>query len=220
MITDQTIQTIKNLHIKYAIGGPFSEAFTDLIWTHSMIVNDIAEQIAKDLIKQYSITVDLYVLKTGALVHDIGAYQTFDTSLHQVTDYIQHGILGYKILIAEGYEEKIARFTQCHTGVGITKENIHINHLLLPERDFIPITLEEEIICYADNFHTKSPAFCEYHEIETNLNKSYDGNIARLSYMVSKFGIPDLTKIKKKYTSWHDKINSLKEKYTTQLASL
>ena len=220
MTTDQTIQSIKNLHTKYAIGGSFSEAFTDLIWTHSMIINDIAEQIAKDLIKQYGITVDLYLLKTGALLHDIGAYQTFDDSCHQITDYIQHGILGYNILIAEGYEEKVARFTQCHTGVGITKENIHINHLPLPERDFIPITLEEELVCYADNFHTKSPAFCEYHEIEINLNKSYDGNIARLSYMVSKFGIPDLTKIKKKYTPWHDKINALKEKYATQLAVL
>ncbi len=219
-ITDQEIQIIKDLHNKYAIKGPFNEAFTDLIWTHSMIVTDIAEQIANDLIKQHNITVDLDLLSTGALLHDIGAYQTFDASLHPTTDYIQHGVLGYKILISEGYEEKIARFAQCHTGVGLTKDNIHINHLPLPEEDLIPITLEEELVCYADNFHTKSPAFCEYDKIESNLKKSHEENSTRLSYMVRKFGIPDLREIKKKYTTWHIKVNALKEKYADQLASL
>ena len=38
--------------------------------------------------------------------------------------------------------------------------------------------------------------------------------------MVRKFGIPDLREIKKKYTTWHIKVNALKEKYADQLASL
>ena len=43
-----------------------------------------------------------------------------------------------------------------HTGVGISKEMILKNNLPLPHRDMLPITFEEQLICYADKFYSKS----------------------------------------------------------------
>ncbi len=208
-----TTQNIQKLHKKYSINGPFRTVFTDIIWTHSLIIADIALQIAKNLTNKYKIKIDIKLMKTGDLLHDIGVYQIFDEKLHLTKDYIQHGILGYKILKSEGYSEQLAGFALCHTGVGLTRENIHINKIPLPDEDLIPLTLEEEIICYADNFHTKTPSFCEYKDICINLEKDYHGNISRLDYMENKFGIPNLTKIKQKYNSWHKKIWALRNKY-------
>ncbi|MCK4891261.1 MAG: phosphohydrolase, partial [Candidatus Pacebacteria bacterium] len=39
---------------------------------------------------------------------------------------------------------------------GLSKEYIIQKNLPLPKKDFLPITLEEKIICYADKFHSKS----------------------------------------------------------------
>lgn len=52
--------------------------------------------------------------------------------------------------------ENIARVCERHTGTGLTVENIRQQHLPLPEQDFRPETLEEQVICYADKFYSKS----------------------------------------------------------------
>ena len=41
-------------------------------------------------------------------------------------------------------------------GVGISHEDVILNGLPLPEKDMLPVTLEEEIICYADKFFSKN----------------------------------------------------------------
>jgi len=43
-----------------------------------------------------------------------------------------------------------------HTGTGLTKLEIEKNNLPLPHNDFLPLTLEEQVICYADKFFSKS----------------------------------------------------------------
>jgi len=43
-----------------------------------------------------------------------------------------------------------------HTGTGITREAIVERGLPLPHRDFLPETLEEQVVCYADKFFSKS----------------------------------------------------------------
>jgi uncharacterized protein len=207
-------EKILELHIKYAFGNTLGNMFQELIWTHSLIVFDIAEQIGRDLNKKYNIKIDLDLLYIGALVHDIGAYNCFDKSLQPIRNYIEHGFIGYHILKKENYNEKYCRFALCHTGVGLTKDNIIKNKLLLPHRDLVPITLEEEIICYSDNFHTKVPKFKEYDEVKKDLESDFEGNVFRFEYMTNKFGNPDLSQIKKKYIKWHRKVDSIKSKYT------
>ena len=52
--------------------------------------------------------------------------------------------------------ERIARVCERHTGTGLTAANIREMGLPLPAVDFLPETLEEQIICYADKFYSKS----------------------------------------------------------------
>ena len=56
---------------------------------------------------------------------------------------------------AEGYPRH-ARVCERHTGTGITLAMIEERGLPLPHRDFMPETLEEQLICYADKFYSKT----------------------------------------------------------------
>ena len=55
----------------------------------------------------------------------------------------------------EGYPDH-ARVCERHTGTGLTIEEINEQHLPLPPADYVPETIEEQIICYADKFYSKS----------------------------------------------------------------
>lgn len=52
--------------------------------------------------------------------------------------------------------EACARVCERHTGSGLTASEIEREGLPLPHRDFLPETLEEKLICYADKFFSKS----------------------------------------------------------------
>ncbi|MBQ5775260.1 MAG: phosphohydrolase, partial [Paludibacteraceae bacterium] len=43
-----------------------------------------------------------------------------------------------------------------HTGSGLTKEDIIAQHINIPIQDYLPISLEEKVICFADKFFSKS----------------------------------------------------------------
>ena len=56
----------------------------------------------------------------------------------------------------EGYPRH-ARVCERHTGTGITLAMIEERDLPLPHRDdFMPKTLEEQLICFADKFFSKT----------------------------------------------------------------
>ena len=59
------------------------------------------------------------------------------------------------MLRSERYE-RYARVCERHTGAGITKKQIEYQNLPLPHQDFLPETIEEQIICYADKFFSKT----------------------------------------------------------------
>ena len=75
---------------------------------------------------------------------------------HGTNPYICHGYLGKEILDNENLP-KHALVAERHTGVGITKQDIIAQDLPLPLREMVPLSLEEEIICYADSFFSKNP---------------------------------------------------------------
>lgn len=66
-----------------------------------------------------------------------------------------HGYLGAELMRKEGFSE-IARVCERHTGTGLTPEVISERKLPLPMGDYRPQTLEEQLICYADKFYSKS----------------------------------------------------------------
>ena len=100
---------------------------------------------------------DRRLVEQGAMLHDIGIFLTDAPGIHchGQAPYLMHGYLGAQLMRREGLES-IARVCERHTGTGLTAENIRAQHLPLPEQDFRPETLEEQVICYADKFYSKS----------------------------------------------------------------
>jgi len=104
---------------------------------HSLAVERKALEIAK-IIRENGHAVDVGMVELGAILHDIGRAKTHG---------LRHGILGAEILRGRGLS-KLARFAERHIGAGIPAGEA--KELGLPERDFMPRTLEEKIVAYAD----------------------------------------------------------------------
>ena len=100
---------------------------------------------------------DRTLVEQGAMLHDIGIFLTDAPGIycHGTHPYLMHGYLGAQLMRQEGLES-IARGCERHTGTGLTAENIREQHLPLPEGDYRPESLEEQLICYADKFYSKS----------------------------------------------------------------
>lgn len=99
----------------------------------------------------------LKFIEEAAMLHDIGIIKVDDPEIgcFGELDYIAHGVEGGKILREEGYPDH-ARVAETHTGVGITKEDVVNQKLPIPIADYVPGTLEEKIISYADLFYSKN----------------------------------------------------------------
>jgi uncharacterized protein len=59
------------------------------------------------------------------------------------------------LLRQEGWDRH-ARVCERHTGTGLTAWDIEQQHLPLPHEDFMPEELEEQVVCYADKFYSKT----------------------------------------------------------------
>ncbi len=126
----------------------------EILITHSMQVRDKALKV---LDKHPELQADRQFISEAALLHDIGIFLTsaHDISCYGTHHYIEHGVLGAEILRREGLSEH-ALVAERHTGTGLSKEWIIEKKLPLPQRDLLPVSLEEQIICYADKFYSKS----------------------------------------------------------------
>ena len=96
-------------------------------------------------------------VKEAALLHDIGIFQTNAPTIQCFGShpYIAHGYLGAEILRAEGFPQH-ALVCERHTGAGLSLQNIIQQDLPVPHREMTPVSLEEQIICFADKFFSKS----------------------------------------------------------------
>ena len=127
---------------------------------HSTQVRDKALQIAK---YNKKLPLDPEILRNGAMLHDIGIgkCKAKDIFCEGEEPYLKHGIIGAEMLREYGREHGVdmeiyARICERHTGSGLTAEEIREAGLPLPERDFLPETPEEKVICLADKFYSKS----------------------------------------------------------------
>lgn len=126
---------------------------------HSRQVADKALEIAR----RCNLNIPLETVETAAMLHDIGIFLTNATDIdcHGTEHYICHGILGAELLRKEGFDEAIARVAERHTGAGLTVDDIDRQQLPLPRKDYLPETMLEKLICYADKFFSKSGAMQE-----------------------------------------------------------
>ncbi len=185
MITlPETIDLLK----KYA--RPYSKAYNILI-AHSTSVKNLALRIAE---KNPQLNANISLLEAAAMLHDIGIIKTHapDIGCTGEYPYICHGYLGREILENEGLHE-IAPFCERHTGTGIKKEEIIQRNLPLPHRDMMPLTVEEEILCYADKFFSKSGKSLtrpkKIKKIYRSISKYGEEKARRFDDFIGKFGM-------------------------------
>jgi uncharacterized protein len=100
---------------------------------------------------------DLTFIEQAAKLHDIGIFLTNSPKLSCFgkEPYVRHGYLGRKLLENIGLRTH-GLVCERHVGVGLTQEDIRQQNLPLPIRDMVPISIEEQIICYADKFFSKN----------------------------------------------------------------
>ena len=118
---------------------------------------DVACRALKIADKHPEFNIDRQFLYEAAMLHDIGIIYVDAPAIscYGKEPYIKHGLLGAELLRKEGLPAH-ARVAERHTGTGLTRKDILQQSLPLPPADYVPETLEEQIICYADKFYSKT----------------------------------------------------------------
>lgn len=121
---------------------------------HSRLVASKALEVAA---KHPELGLDERFLWEAAMLHDIGIFLTDAPGIHCTgsSPYICHGYLGADLLRAEGFPRH-ALVCERHTGAGLTLADIVSTNLPLPQREMLPVSMEEKAICFADKFFSKT----------------------------------------------------------------
>jgi len=154
----------------------------------------VAQKAAAAAARVAHLKPDLEFVRQAAMLHDIGIRETDSPNLgcHGPHPYIRHGILGRELLEKIGLD-KHALVCERHVGVGISAADIRRHRLPLPERDMVPVSIEEQIICYADKFFSKNgdPGSAArqktIEQIKRNLKKYGQQKVARFLQWVELF---------------------------------
>ena len=104
---------------------------------HCITVSEYAVEIAKACKNKNPI--DIRLIEIGALMHDVG---------RGITNDIRHAILGATLVRAVGYSEDLANLVERHIGAGIPIREAR--KIGLPTRSYMPKSIEEKIVSYAD----------------------------------------------------------------------
>ncbi|MBR3399609.1 MAG: HD domain-containing protein [Prevotella sp.] len=125
-----------------------------ILLTHSRAVADFALRVAD---RHPELHIDRQFVEEAAMLHDIGIFRCDAPGIccHGTEPYICHGRIGALLLREEGYPRH-ARVCERHTGAGLTLDDIVTQQLPLPRQSFLPETIEERLICYADKFFSKT----------------------------------------------------------------
>ena len=105
---------------------------------HCRAVAGLAVETAEVLQKK-GLRVDVELVEVGALLHDLGRSRTHS---------VDHAVIGAKLAEAAGLPENVVSIIKRHVGGGITTEEAE--KLGWPKGNYVPKTLEEKIVSYAD----------------------------------------------------------------------
>ena len=180
-------EEILALHEKHA---PTAAAL-DSVYTHCLIVCGIAEQLHT----RSGAGLDRALIRAGSLLHDVGVYRLYDDAGQlDHAGYIRHGLLGYQLLREEGLPEELCRFASHHTGMGLTKDDVIRQRLPLPPADYLAETGEEELVMYADKFHSKTspPTLLTAGAYAASVRRFGAAKVTAFEAMRARFGDPDL----------------------------
>jgi uncharacterized protein (TIGR00295 family) len=107
--------------------------------------------------------VDEEAAVAGALLHDIGRSQT---------QTVGHGYVGAGILEKEGVDPVVVEIVRRHVGAGISPEEAAA--LGFPPGDYIPRTLEQKIVGFADKMLDGERARPFGEEVKRFVKKGHD----------------------------------------------
>jgi uncharacterized protein len=103
---------------------------------HCIAVSTIAVSLAG----RVKVPLDRELVRQGGLFHDIGRARTHG---------IDHAVAGVAIARELGFSEQLVLIIERHIGAGITAaEAVRLG---IPQKDYLPLTVEEKIVSYADN---------------------------------------------------------------------
>ncbi|MBN1543259.1 phosphohydrolase [candidate division KSB1 bacterium] len=145
---------IDYFHILHQIIDPSTSLYRFYL-PHAVLVTCKALQIARCARVMPD---ELRFIEEAAMLHDIGIVAVAAPEIGSFSDqpYIRHGVEGRAILEDAGLPAH-ALVCERHVGVGLSREEIRDQKLPLPDRDMIPQSRAEEIVCLADLFFSKSP---------------------------------------------------------------
>lgn len=151
----------------------------DCLVNHSRQVAEMAVEIAE---RHPELNLDKEFLYQAAMLHDIGISYTDAPSIYceGKEPYIRHGFLGAELLRKEGLDLH-ARVAERHTGTGLSETEIAERNLPLPLRNFEPETMEEQVICFADLFFSKTKPGQRRtpEQVEAGLNKFGEKSVSK-----------------------------------------
>ncbi|MDR1201534.1 MAG: HDIG domain-containing protein [Tannerellaceae bacterium] len=167
----------------YVVG---SDAYR-IVVAHSRDVADKALAIARE---HPEMNLDMAFISEAAMLHDIGIFMCNapEIDCHGEADYICHGYLGANLMRKEGYPRH-ALVCERHTGTGISEREIIERSLPLPHHDMLPISMEEQLICFADKFYSKTKLGKEkpISKIKKGLSKYGDTTLLRFEHWCKLF---------------------------------
>lgn len=133
---------------------PEENELKHILLDHSRSVSEKALEIAH---RHPELQLDTPFLDEAAMLHDVGIFLTDASGIFCFGDkpYICHGYLGADLMRAEGYPRH-ALVCERHTGAGLSLEEIIRQQLPVPHREMVPVSLEEQVICFADKFFSKT----------------------------------------------------------------
>jgi uncharacterized protein len=111
---------------------------------HCKAVSALAVKFA-EACESKGLDVDVNLVEVGALLHDIGRSKTHG---------VNHVIVGVEIAKSLNLPESIVSIIERHVGGGITADEA--KELGWPVKDYLPTTLEEKLVTYADKLIEKS----------------------------------------------------------------
>ena len=133
---------------------PEENELKHILLDHSRSVSEKALEIAH---RHPELQLDTPFLGEAAMLHDVGIFLTDASGIFCFGDkpYICHGYLGADLMRAEGYPRH-ALVCERHTGAGLSLEEIIRQQRPVPHREMVPVSLEEQVICFADKFFSKT----------------------------------------------------------------
>lgn len=167
---------------------PAGSVLRDIYLKHCRSVADMALEISH----RCGLALADDEVMAAAMLHDIGIYATDAPGIgcHGREPYIRHGVIGGALLRGEGAGETMARVAERHTGAGITAAEVAEQGLPLPAADYVPETLLERLICYADKFYSKSGDMKRkpLERVRRSLERFGADTLSRFDAMSAEFG--------------------------------